>query len=185
MSLRRNVFRPVWPDDGIKSCPIFHNIALKSSQIIFTRKLYLLKLPKNLPEYFGYYFKIKWLPRSLKSPNLVTLLPTIPSFWENPLKKVCIRRPNCKCTLGLSLSLSLSLSSLFKLSNEKGLFHCHILAHEKPFKDSQSMFQNWSWKCWFWSRHLASQKTFALIISQQTHLLLRIDAKELFKADSH
>ena len=105
MSLRRNVFRPVWPDDGIKSCPIFHNIALKSSQIIFTRKLYLLKLPKNLPEYFGYYFKIKWLPRSLKSPNLVTLLPTIPSFWENPLKKVCIRRPKCKCKLGLSLSL--------------------------------------------------------------------------------
>ena len=125
MSLRRNVFRPVWPDDGIKSCPIFHNIVLKSSQIIFTRKLYLLKLPKNLPEYFGYYFKIKWLPRSLKSPNLVTLLPTIPSYWENPLKKVCIRRPKCKCKLGLSLSLSLSLFSLQTLQRKGPLSLSH------------------------------------------------------------
>ena len=55
-SFRPPTSPPVWPDDGIKICPIFQ-ILLKNSQIIFTWKYYYLIKPKNLPEYLGYFCK--------------------------------------------------------------------------------------------------------------------------------
>ena len=47
----------VWPDDGIKSCPIFHNNAQKVAKSFLSWKLFNLKYPKQLPEYLGYFWK--------------------------------------------------------------------------------------------------------------------------------
>ena len=59
----------VWDDDDNKEggasvtrwwnkkLPIFSQFCLESSEIIFTWKLYYLKLPKNLSEYLGYICK--------------------------------------------------------------------------------------------------------------------------------
>ena len=48
---------PVWPDDGIKSYPIFPNIAQKEAKSFFTWKLFYLKYPKDLPEFLGDFWK--------------------------------------------------------------------------------------------------------------------------------
>ena len=44
-----HISRPVWPDGGIKSCPIFPNIVQKVAKSFWRKILYYLKYPKNLP----------------------------------------------------------------------------------------------------------------------------------------
>ena len=46
---------PVWPDDGIKSCPIFFQYRPKSSNITFYMKVVLFEIAQKILEYLGYY----------------------------------------------------------------------------------------------------------------------------------
>ena len=49
----RATIQPVWPDDGIKSCPMFPDITQEVGKSFFTWKLYYLKIAQKGTRIFG------------------------------------------------------------------------------------------------------------------------------------
>ena len=64
---------PVWPDDGIKSCPNFPNFAPKEAKLLLHESFIIKNSPK-IYQNFGATF-VKIVSKKLKiSPNLVILV---------------------------------------------------------------------------------------------------------------
>ena len=59
--------QPVWPDDEIKRCLIFSNIAQKGSQIIFYIKGVLFKIAQKFTRIFGLLLQENLLLRRSKN----------------------------------------------------------------------------------------------------------------------
>ena len=65
---------PVWPDDGIKSWPIFPQYRPKITQIIFHIKVVLFKIDHTFNRIFGHFCKKVRYQEDTKLPNMVTLV---------------------------------------------------------------------------------------------------------------